>query len=96
MDKNLHLYVMYAADENYAPYLGVSLFSLFENNKSISEITVYAVLDGVSEENKNRLTQIFNEDIYDFLIDCILYWLKNYFATKNLAKKSVIDERFFA
>ena len=66
MDEKLHLYVMYAADDNYAPYLGVSLFSLFENNRNINEITVYAVLDGVSDENKDRLRKMseeFNRDL---------------------------------
>lgn len=50
MKNNLN--VLYAADENYAPFLGVSMTSLFENNKDIDSITVYAVLDSVSEENK--------------------------------------------
>ncbi len=53
-----HLYVMYAADENYAPFLGVSVFSLLENNKDIEDITIYAVLDRVSSDNQSRLMKM--------------------------------------
>jgi len=53
-----HLNVLYAADENYAPFLGVSVFSLFENNKDIEKITIYAVLDRVSELNQKRLMEL--------------------------------------
>lgn len=49
------LNVMYAADENYAPFLGVSIYSLLENNKDIENITIYTVLDRVSEENITKL-----------------------------------------
>ncbi|MBR3307486.1 MAG: glycosyltransferase family 8 protein [Lachnospiraceae bacterium] len=47
--------VLYAADDNYAPFLGVSLMSLLENNRDIEEIRIYAVLDNVSEKNRGRL-----------------------------------------
>ena len=49
------LNVLYAADENYAPFLGVSMFSLFKHNTDIAHIRVYAVLDNVSDENKQKL-----------------------------------------
>ena len=58
---NNHLNVLYAADNNYAPFLGVSVFSLLENNVDIDAITIYAVLDNVSDENKNRLSQLVRE-----------------------------------
>ena len=49
---------MYAADNNYAPFLGVSLYSLYENNKDMDQITTYVILDEVSDENKNRLLKM--------------------------------------
>ena len=55
-----HLHVMYASDENYAPFLGVSLYSLLENNRDIKKITIYAVLDNVSSGNKDRLSKMVN------------------------------------
>lgn len=53
-----HLHVMYASDEKYAPFLGVSVFSLLENNRDIEEITIYTVLDDVSQENRDRLSRM--------------------------------------
>lgn len=55
-----HLHVMYAADENYAPFMGVSIFSLLENNRDIERITIYTVLDNVSQNNKDRLSKMVN------------------------------------
>ena len=48
------LNVLYTCDENYAPFAGVSMTSLFCNNTDIDRIRVYLVLDGVSEENQAR------------------------------------------
>lgn len=59
MKNNLN--VLYAADNNYAPFLGVSVFSLLENNKDLAQITIYAVLDNVSEENTNRLRKMVSD-----------------------------------
>lgn len=56
-----HLNVLYAADNNYAPFLGVSVFSLLENNKDIDKITIYAVLDNVSDDNKKKLVQLIDD-----------------------------------
>lgn len=50
--------VLYAAGNEYAPFLGVSMLSLFENNRNMESIRVYAVLDGVSRENKDRLQEV--------------------------------------
>ncbi|MBE6706247.1 MAG: glycosyltransferase family 8 protein [Ruminococcaceae bacterium] len=48
------LYALYTCDENYAPYAGISMNSLFENNRELEHICVYLVEDSVSEENKKR------------------------------------------
>lgn len=48
------LYVLYTCDENYAPYAGISMNSLFENNRDIEHICVYLVQDGISGKNKKR------------------------------------------
>ena len=57
----MNLNVLYAADNNYAPFLGVSVYSLLENNKDLAKITIYAVLDNVSKENTNRLKKLVSE-----------------------------------
>lgn len=52
------LNVLYAANDYYSPFLGVSLYSLFENNKDLDSITVYIVLDNVSNDNKSKLQNL--------------------------------------
>ncbi len=52
------LNVLYACDENYAPFAGVSMTSLFMNNRDLDRIRVYLVLDHVSEDNKARYREL--------------------------------------
>lgn len=49
------LNVLYACDENYAPFAGISMFSLFENNRDIERIRVYLVSDNVTERSLSLL-----------------------------------------
>ncbi len=62
------LNILYACDNNYAPFCGVSVYSLFENNTDIEEIRVFIVVDNVSEENKRKL----QETALDFKRELIL------------------------
>lgn len=50
-----NLNVMYACDNNYAPYACISICSLLENNKKFDKINIYVVLDNVSEENQIKI-----------------------------------------
>ena len=56
-----HLNVLYAADNNYAPFMGVSIFSLLENNKNIECITIYAMINEFSEQNIERLDKMVKQ-----------------------------------
>lgn len=49
---------MYASDDNYAWLMGISMISLFENNKESKEIDVYVFGDNLSEENQKTMTEI--------------------------------------
>ena len=40
----MHMNVLYQFNEKYAPYAGVSITSLFENNKNADEICVYILV----------------------------------------------------
>lgn len=53
--------VMYASDDNYAWLMGISMISLFENNKESTEINVYLFSDGLTEGNKEKLFSIANK-----------------------------------
>jgi len=47
----MKLNVLYACDDNYAPFAGVSICSLLENNKELEEITIYIASENISSEN---------------------------------------------
>lgn len=49
--------VVYATDENYSYLTGISIVSLFENNRD-EKIEVYVIGDGISEENQRHLQAI--------------------------------------
>ena len=50
--------VMYASDNNYAWLMGISMISLFENNKESKKIDVYVFGDNLSEKNQKTMTEI--------------------------------------
>ena len=47
--------VLYQSDNNYAPFMGVSICSLFENNRDVESIRVYIIDDDIDDTNKSRL-----------------------------------------
>ena len=51
------LYVLYQANDYYAPYLGISLLSLLDHNKHIRTISIFIIDDGISEENRRKIEQ---------------------------------------
>ncbi len=53
--KTEKLNVVYACNNNYAPYACVSICSLLMNNQTFSAIDVYVVLEDVAEENRQKL-----------------------------------------
>lgn len=50
--------VLYQSSDYYAPYMGVSITSLLENNKWANEINCYILDDSIGEENKAKLDQL--------------------------------------
>lgn len=52
------LNVLYQFNEKYAPYAGVSITSLFENNKNSENITVYILGEDLSEDSKDRFGRL--------------------------------------
>lgn len=52
--------ILYATDENYAMYTGISLYSLLENNTSIDELVVYILDNSISFISKERIKNIAN------------------------------------
>ena len=60
--------ILLASDNNYAPLLGVTIYSLLENNENDFEnIAIYILDGGISEVNKNKIREIFSRDKNFFL-----------------------------
>ncbi len=58
--------VMYAADDNYAEIMGVSILSLLENNRHLGDIHFYIVEDKISQDNIRKLENMirsYNRDV---------------------------------
>ena len=49
------VHVVYASDDKFAEILGISLVSLYENNKDLDDIVVYVLDSGIKKENKEKL-----------------------------------------
>lgn len=52
------LYLAYFISDSFAEPCGVSLCSLFENNKDFRELVVYIIEDNISPANKGRLDEL--------------------------------------
>ncbi len=46
---------LYQCDDRYAPYTGVSIYSLLENNKDLERIRIFLIDDSISEHNLERM-----------------------------------------
>lgn len=55
MRNKSELNILYSCDDNYAPFCGTSMTSLFLNNNEIENMAVWVVDDGISETNKEKL-----------------------------------------
>lgn len=66
--------IIYASNDAYAKFLGISMLSLFDNNREINEIVVYILDQSICSANKEHLLQIARHydrkicfiDIHDF------------------------------
>lgn len=50
--------VLYTCDNNYVWLMGISVISLFENNRELSNLHVWLLGEKISEENKEVLSEI--------------------------------------
>lgn len=59
--------IVYASDDHYAFLAGVSMISLFKNNRDFESLNVYILSDHISKKNIRRLTAIgkkYNRNVY--------------------------------
>jgi lipopolysaccharide biosynthesis glycosyltransferase len=50
--------IVYASDDNFAEIMGVSMLSLFENNKDESEIVAYVLDSDIKDDNREKLESL--------------------------------------
>ena len=82
------LVVVYFASNSYAEPCGVSICSLFENNKSFKDIVVYIIEDNISSMNKTKINKL--GEIYGRYIEYIpLPNPQNFFKDKRFTIKSL-------
>lgn len=53
--------IVYHSSDLFAPVLGTSMVSVFENNKSFDEIHIYVFDNVITEESKNKLCDLAEE-----------------------------------
>lgn len=59
--------VLYTCDNNYVWLMGISMISLFENNKHIEELNVYLIGENIGDSNKGilqEITQKYDRKLY--------------------------------
>lgn len=81
-----NLHVVYASDDNLAEILGVSLTSLYENNKAMEQITVYVLDSGIRDENRKKLESLSERYHWKEL-----QWIEAKDITKELGMEVAID-----
>ena len=52
--------IVYASNNDYAKYLGISMFSLLDHNQDLKEIIIYILSQEINDENKSKLSAIAN------------------------------------
>lgn len=71
--------IAYSCNDFYISYTGISMISLFENNKDVEDICVYFVSKNVSDENVEKLRAIaerYQRKFKEVKFDDIAYDLK--------------------
>ena len=92
-----HLKVAYSCDNGYIMQTGISMLSLFENNKDFEQITIYLVAKNISEDNiaaLNRLCKKYDRTLKVVQFNQIAYDLKLSSTGRHIA--TVYAKIFFS
>lgn len=57
----MRLNLLYQFNEKYAPYAGVSIFSVLQNNKEMDEIYVYVLGENLTQESQAKMQKMVSE-----------------------------------
>ncbi len=63
--------VVYAVDDNYAPFLGVSLESIIENASGNYNLKVFILNTGISDFNKEKILNLVSKANFDVCVEFV-------------------------
>lgn len=92
------MYISYTTSNMYAPYAGISLTSLFENNKEIQELETYILVDDISIDNTDKfleLGKIYGRKIEFIYVNELTEKLAKAYNIKEFNGSSIIYARMF-
>lgn len=52
------MHVVYASNDEYVPFLGISLLSLLVNNNELTVLSIYVLSDDISDKNQETLSKL--------------------------------------
>lgn len=80
------IHVVYASDDRFCEIMGVSILSLYENNKDMKDIAIYVLDSGISDENRRKIDSI--PDKYNRMS---ITWLKAVDISTELSMNVEVD-----
>ena len=78
--QEIFMNILYQCNDKYAPYCGVSITSLFENNKEAKSICVFILEDEIKDENKekfNSLAKKYGREIHFISTERLIQKMKD-------------------
>lgn len=79
------LNIVYATDDGFVPFAGVSIYSLLYNNQKNADVNIYILDNNISETNKDLLRQTVKE------FKCEIYFLDVNSCLKEVEKTGARD-----
>jgi len=64
----IKLNIAYSCNEDYIQHTGISMLSLFENNKTIDNISIYFIAKDVSDESIKKLNDLAKQYNREFIV----------------------------
>ncbi len=77
--------ICFASDNNYAPYLAVTIKSLIENANENEFYEIYIIEDNIELESKNKILKMYNDRIFIKFINI------NKYINKELKERLFVD-----
>lgn len=75
--ENKPIHICFASDNNYAPYMGMAIFSILKNSQTGDNFLFYILEDGISESRKNEIQGLvpLSEKLCGHAINARFAWL---------------------